>query len=415
MPQTDLTARLLLQAHRDPIFIYAHDSLRILEVNRAACARYGWTRAEFLAMTIAELRPEADAPAILGSVALGGEAPPMGVWLHRTKDGQTFPVEIRSESILWYDRAAELVVARALLSQAMQGGTLGVSLTGEGAESALDARMREHWLARWPILGFVLFSHGWTFAFWALAAALAGERGVWAGPAAVAFYIGGAGVFLGGVVMTAALFGRAGLADLARRAVDPRPIGALWWAVILLLTPVLTLVAAGLAQLLGLDGTLAGAGQIAPRLAEPLAFAAFLGFILLIGPLPEEIGWRGYLLDRLLARAAPVAASLVLALLWWSWHLPLPLMPGYFDAFTRDPPSALRNLANLVPTAILYTWLFLNTGRSVLAAILFHWIGNLTGQLLLPSDDVRLIRLILEFALVAALIAHPAAGLRQRR
>jgi uncharacterized protein len=269
-------------------------------------------------------------------------------------------------------------------------------------------------LARRPILGFVLFSHGWTFAFWALAAALAGEGGVWAGPAAIAFYAGGAGVVIGGIVMTAATLGRPGLADLARRTVDPRRIGPAWWAVILLLIPALTLLAAALARLLGLDGALHGAGQIAPRLADPLAFAALLGFLLLIGPLPEEVGWRGYLLDRLLTRAAPVAASLVVALLWWSWHLPLPHLPGYFDAFTRDPPAALRNLLDLLPTALLYTWLYLNTGRSVLAAILFHWIGNATGQLLLPSDDVRLVRLVLEYALALALIVHPAAGLRRR-
>lgn len=273
----------------------------------------------------------------------------------------------------------------------------------------------QHWLAARPVLGFVLVSHGWTFAFWALAAALAGEGGIWAGPASVAFFVGGAGVFLGGVIMTAVCFGRAGLSELARRTVDPRPVGRVWWAVILLLVPALTLVAAGLARALGLDATLAGTAQIAPRLADPAAFTLFLGFIMLIGPLPEEIGWRGFLLDRLLARTAPVAASLLLALLWWSWHLPLPFLPGYFDAFTRDPPSALRMLADLLPTAVLYTWLFLNTGRSVLAAILFHWIGNLTGQLLLPSDDVRLIRLILEYALVGALIAHPASGLWRPR
>jgi membrane protease YdiL (CAAX protease family) len=62
-------------------------------------------------------------------------------------------------------------------------------------------------------------------------------------------------------------------------------------------------------------------------------------------------------------------------------------------------------LVSLVPATILYTWLFLNTGRSVLSAVLFHWIGNLTGQLLLPSDDVRLVRLALEYAAAVAVVA----------
>ncbi len=271
------------------------------------------------------------------------------------------------------------------------------------------------WLRRHPILGFILFSHGWTFAFWALSALLAGEAGVWSGPASVVFYLGGAGVFLGGVVMSGVLGGRAGLAALWRRVIDPRRIGWRWWVLVLLLTPGLTLMAAALAKLLGLDPALEGAHQLALRFADPVPLVAFLGFLLLIGPLPEEIGWRGYLLDQLLVRIPPIAASAAIALLWWSWHLPLAHLPGYFDAFTRTPPSALRGLVDLLPTAVLYTWIFLNTRRSVLAAILFHWIGNLTGQLLLPSDDVRLLRLVLEYTLVAALIAHPAAGLRRPR
>jgi uncharacterized protein len=272
------------------------------------------------------------------------------------------------------------------------------------------------WLARHPIAGFLLFSHGWTFGFWAIAAALAlaGTGTIWSGPATLAFYLGGTGVMLGGLVLTAACGGRAGLADLGRRLIDPRRIGAPWWAAILLLYPALTLAAGGLAGLMGLDARIAPAGDILARAADWPAFLAFLGFVLLIGPLPEEIGWRGFLLDRLMTRLGALAASLALALIWWSWHLPLPLLPGYYDAFTRTPPGALALLAALLPTSILYTWLFLNTGRSLLAMVLFHWIGNLSGQVLLPSDDVRLLRLVLEYAAVLAILAGFGTGLRLR-
>lgn len=145
------------------------------------------------------------------------------------------------------------------------------------------------WLRRHPILGFVLFSHGWTFAFWALSAALAGEAGVWAGPASVAFYLGGVGVFLGGVVMSGILDGRAGLADLWRRSIDPRPIGWHWWVLVLLLTPGLTFLAAGLAKLLGLDPALEGINKLAPRFADPVPLLALLGSLLLIGPAPAAL------------------------------------------------------------------------------------------------------------------------------
>src|SRR5918996_756789 len=97
--------------------------------------------------------------------------------------------------------------------------------------------------------GFVAFSHGWTWTFW-IVAALWGVS-VWQMPATVFFVIGGAGVFLGGLVMSRVTYGPAGLRDLWRRLVDPARIGAHWWAAVLLLYPALTLVAAGLALTAG--------------------------------------------------------------------------------------------------------------------------------------------------------------------
>jgi membrane protease YdiL (CAAX protease family) len=53
---------------------------------------------------------------------------------------------------------------------------------------------------------------------------------------------------------------------------------------------------------------------------------------LLGGPLGEEPGWRGYALPRLEARLGPVRGTVLLAILWTGWHLPLFLMPGWTTA-----------------------------------------------------------------------------------
>jgi membrane protease YdiL (CAAX protease family) len=50
---------------------------------------------------------------------------------------------------------------------------------------------------------------------------------------------------------------------------------------------------------------------------------------LLGGPLGEEPGWRGYALPRLETAFGPVRGSLLLALLWTGWHLPLFFYPGW--------------------------------------------------------------------------------------
>lgn len=90
---------------------------------------------------------------------------------------------------------------------------------------------------------FFAFSHGWTWAFWG--AALKLNTNVWESSWALGlFAVGGLGLPLGGLAMTLHLAGRSGLRDLWRCLIDPNRLSAGW------------------------------------------------------GPLPEEIGGRGYLLDR---------------------------------------------------------------------------------------------------------------------
>jgi uncharacterized protein len=249
---------------------------------------------------------------------------------------------------------------------------------------------------------FLAFSHGWTWTFWGVASLWG--RSVWDMPAVLFFIAGGAGVFLGGVVMSRVTYGKAGLADLWRRLVDPARIGARWWAAVLLLYPALTCAAAALAFVLGASERPLDPDAAARRLADPANLLAMMGFILIIGPLPEEIGWRGYLLDRLQLRWNALAASLLLGSIWWTWHLPLFVLPGYFDAFGRDAPSPLDLLYGIIPSAVLYTWVYNNTARSVLAVVLLHFAQNFTGEFLGFADEARPVRLGLEWAAALAVL-----------
>jgi uncharacterized protein len=246
------------------------------------------------------------------------------------------------------------------------------------------------------VRGFLAFSHGWTWTFWALATAWGVT--VWQQPAVILFIVGGAGVFLGGLVMSRASYGSAGLPDLWRRLVDVGRIGARWWTVILLLYPALTLAASAAALALGVSDRPVDLHAAAAWLAEPHRLLAMMAFILVIGPLPEEIGWRGYLLDRLQLRWNALATSLLLGTIWWTWHLPLFVLPGYFDAFGRTAPTPLGFLVGIIPSAILYTWVYNNTRRSVLAVVVLHFVQNFTGEFLSFSDEARPLRLGLKVA-----------------
>jgi uncharacterized protein len=256
------------------------------------------------------------------------------------------------------------------------------------------------------VLGFLAFSHGWTWVFWAAAGVLAAAAGVtvWDMPPVALFVLGGVGVPLGGLVMSWVTGQRAGLHDLARRIIDPRRLTPRWWTVTLLLFPAITLTAAGISIALGVTATPLDLDGTAARIADPLGLLVMIGFVLIIGPLPEEVGWRGYLLDRLQLRLNALAASLIIAVAWWAWHLPLFVLPGYFQAFGGPPASALAILPALVPTAILLTWIYNNTNRSVLAVILAHLVDNLTGELLGVADEIWPLR-VLVAAAVAILVS----------
>lgn len=252
------------------------------------------------------------------------------------------------------------------------------------------------------LLGFFAFSHGWTWLLWLIAAFWGAT--IWEMPGALFFYIGGTGVLVGGFVMSRVVYGPGGIRELSQRIVNPRLIPGRWWAAILLIFPALTLAAAAIAALTDIVPAPLDLRNAWALLTQPAQLLAFLFFVLIIGPLPEEIGWRGYLLDRLQLRWNALAASLLLAGVWWIWHLPLFLLPGYFDAFGHAPPGPLNLLYGIVPAAILYTWIYNNSNRSVLAVILFHFMQNLSGELLGISPEVRQIQLVLMVALAVVII-----------
>jgi CAAX protease family protein len=97
-------------------------------------------------------------------------------------------------------------------------------------------------------------------------------------------------------------------------------------------------------------------------------------FTLFSGPLAEEAGWRGFALPRLEAKHSALAASLILGSLWAAWHIPL-----YFQGGSAAPgvPFPIY-LVMVVVLATLFTWLYNNTGGSLVITVLAHFSFNLT-------------------------------------
>jgi membrane protease YdiL (CAAX protease family) len=106
------------------------------------------------------------------------------------------------------------------------------------------------------------------------------------------------------------------------------------------------------------------------------ALLYLLGFVLTMllgGPLLEEIGWRGFALPRLERRHNPLAAALILGILWALWHLPQFLVPTWTAS---SGGGGLSGIVLFVLAAaafsIVLSWVFNNTRASLLLVVLVH-------------------------------------------
>jgi two-component system cell cycle sensor histidine kinase/response regulator CckA len=104
--------RLLFASNPNPMWVYDLNSLMFLEVNEAAISKYGYSREEFLAMTIAEIRPPEEVPRMLAAIAAVQDASNSpGVWRHRCKDGTVIDAEVNTHGVTFEGRSARLVLA----------------------------------------------------------------------------------------------------------------------------------------------------------------------------------------------------------------------------------------------------------------------------------------------------------------
>lgn len=237
----------------------------------------------------------------------------------------------------------------------------------------------------------------WTWAFW-LVLAVSGLE-AWDSPGRWLVYAGGIGPLVMGLWFQHFHSGARGLRDLWVRLIDPRRAPLRLWAAAVLLIPILSLIAHGALWLGGASG---------PAFALPRdSWAATLGFavfLFLLGPLPEEIGWRGYGLDALLTVVSPLASACLLGLVWGAWHLPLFVVPGYYDAF-GGPPVLWPFLWSILMKSILMTWGYLASDRSLLLMVVFHFMINTTGEVIpMPADAEAVFQCLLTVVAMLAAV-----------
>jgi PAS domain S-box-containing protein len=129
--------RLLFESTPEPIWVYNENTLRFVAVNEAATRTYGYTREQFLSMTINDLRPREDIPALLIKAADPNELVISSPWRHQTRDERIIYVELSSHPIVFDGKHSRLVIVndvteRKLLDEKQQ--RLHVSLQQSAME-----------------------------------------------------------------------------------------------------------------------------------------------------------------------------------------------------------------------------------------------------------------------------------------
>ena len=130
--------------------------------------------------------------------------------------------------------------------------------------------------------------------------------------------------------------------------------------------------------------------------SNPLYIFLVLLLSLISGPLNEEFGWRGYALDRLLLKFGFLKGSLILGFIWAIWHLPWYFTPGQaqYSLLQDSVFHALMFIPSVMFLSVFVSFVYIKTGRSILAGALVHMCSNLAGSQLLSSYTTEISMLI---------------------
>jgi membrane protease YdiL (CAAX protease family) len=131
----------------------------------------------------------------------------------------------------------------------------------------------------------------------------------------------------------------------------------------------------------------------------------FAVFTLFFGPVPEEIGWRGYGLDALCGKYGYLTASVILGVAWGVWHIPLFFIEGYpLRGHIGEPLKLIVFFADLIPKSLIFTYVFFSNNRSILSAILLHFMVNFVGQIIEIDTVTEFIQMLLLFGVATYIL-----------
>lgn len=208
--------------------------------------------------------------------------------------------------------------------------------------------------------------------------------------------------FLISLYMVFASKNRELIKDYKNRLFNPRLIRPWTLPVIFAIMPISVVASIGISLFFGESAT-----QF--RLAEEFSFST--GFVpvlllLFLAAAFEELGWRGYAFDSLQSRYNFLKASILFSVLWSAWHFPMIFVKDsyQYEIMHENILFALNFFVGIVPMGIIVSWICIKNGKSVLAAILFHFVINLSQEALAMTQTTKCIQSFVLAAIVVFLV-----------
>lgn len=178
--------------------------------------------------------------------------------------------------------------------------------------------------------------------------------------------------------------------DMLQRSINLRSGKPVYWVLTFFLMPASILLAQLVSLLFGYPVSQFG-------FSEQFSFTSGLfpvWFLLIAAPVIEELAWHSYGTDCLCNRFSLIKASVLFALFWGIWHIPLSFINDYYHSNLVDTGwiHGANFLLSLFPFVIIMNWLYFKTGRSILSAIIFHVSAGYFNEIFTTHPDSKVIQ-----------------------
>ena len=233
---------------------------------------------------------------------------------------------------------------------------------------------------------YLLLAYGWAWLWW-IPVALS-KVDYQTSPLLISVVlIGVFGPGLAGIALTYLSGDAEERRDFWQRAFDIRRVKWQWILFMLLLWPGMHLLAGLLSAALGSPTP---ASEMAAQVAAQPPFALIVVVLFFLQAGLEDLGWRGYMLQRLLQSGNSARAALLVGIFHAFWHLPLFFVVGTNQSKTGLGLSFWLFVLQAVAFSFYATWCYVENRQSTFAAILLHTVGNLCNDLFaLPAGTLK--------------------------